>query len=74
MGTDGCRWVQMMRVGALVYNNDKTGVRWARKGVDMHDLCSRVAGKFPDIMFGLILPKKIGKTRNKHTKHEPSVI
>ena len=66
MGTDGCRWVQMMRVGALVYNNDKTGVRWARKGVDMHDLCSRVAGKFPDIMFGLILPKNRQNEKQAH--------
>ena len=32
-------------------------VRWARGGVGMRDLCARVAGKFPDIMFGLILPK-----------------
>ena len=74
MGTDGCRWVQMMRMGALVYNNDKMGVRWARKGVDMHDLCSRVAGKFPDIMFGLILPKKSAKRETSTQKHEPSVI
>ena len=72
MGTDGCRWVQMMRVGALVYNNDKTGVRWAREGVDMHDLGARVAGKFPDTSCSDAFRQKIGKTRNKYIKHEPS--
>ena len=61
MDADGCRWVQMMRVGALLYNNDKVGVRWAREGVDMHDLGARVAGKFPDIMLRHILPKKTQK-------------
>ena len=66
MDADGCRWVQMMRVGALVYNNDKVGVRWAREGVDMHDLGARVAGKFPDIMLRHILPKKHKNEQQSH--------
>ena len=24
MGLDGCKWVRMMCMGALIYNNDKT--------------------------------------------------
>ena len=34
--------------------------------------CSHGQEKTARSMFGLMLSKKIGKTRNKHTEHDPS--
>ena len=74
MSADECRWVRMMLMGALMCNNDKTREDGYGGAVRMHDLGSRVAGKFPGTSCSDTLCQKIGKTRNKHTDHGASAI
>ena len=64
MGVYGCVWVYWCTITI------KQGEMNTGGGVDMHDLGSRVAGKFPGASCAHAFCQKIVKTKRNHTEHE----
>ena len=66
MGADGCRWVGMMRKGAVMSNSNQKGVRCARGDVCIHDLGGSWPGNFPSHHARLVLPKNWQNDKQAH--------